>query len=295
MAEQVTDGLIVVDKAPGMTSHDVVARCRRIARTRKVGHGGTLDPMATGVLVIGVGRATRLLTYVVGTGKAYRATVRLGQTTVTDDAEGEIVATMSAAGITDDSVHAGLNRMVGEIDQVPSAVSAIKVNGVRAYKMVRDGEQVELAARRITISRIDVADLRRVDDFVDVDVEVACSSGTYIRAIARDLGAGLGVGGHLTALRRTAVGGFTLAEAYTLEGLEKLDDPVTLPLAAALARAMPVRTVDEEAARVLSHGGSLSPEGIAGPYGILGPDGAALAVVSERGGRARPEIVLAAA
>ncbi|NUR25228.1 MAG: tRNA pseudouridine(55) synthase TruB [Catenulispora sp.] len=295
MAEQVTDGLIVVDKEPGMTSHDVVARCRRIARTRKVGHGGTLDPMATGVLVIGVGRATRLLTYVVGTGKVYRATIRLGQTTVTDDAEGDIVTTASTAGITDESVHTGLAAMVGEIDQVPSAVSAIKVNGVRAYKMVREGEQVELAARRITISRIDVSELRRVDGFVDVDVEVACSSGTYIRAIARDLGAGLGVGGHLTALRRTAVGGFTLAEAYTLEGLEKLADPVTLPLAAALARAMPVRTVDEEAARVLSHGGSLAPQGIDGPYGILGPAGTALAVVSERGGRARPEIVLAAA
>jgi tRNA pseudouridine55 synthase len=299
MAEQaVTDGLIIVDKAPGMTSHDVVARCRRIARTRKVGHGGTLDPMATGVLVIGVGRATRLLTYVVGTDKVYRATIRLGQSTVTDDAEGEVIATVPAAGVCDDRVRAELAALTGEIEQVPSAVSAIKVNGVRAYKKVREGETVELAARRVTISRIDVFALRRDGDFLDVDVEVACSSGTYIRAVARDLGAALGVGGHLTALRRTAVGGFTLDEAYTLEALAALAesgrDPVTLPLAQALARAMPVRSVDEREAKILSHGGPLAAVGIPGSYGVLGPDGSPLAVVSERGGRAKPEIVLAA-
>jgi tRNA pseudouridine55 synthase len=299
MAEQVTDGLIVVDKSPGMTSHDVVAQCRRIARTRKVGHGGTLDPMATGVLVIGVGRATRLLTYVVGTGKVYRATIRLGQSTITDDAEGEVVASAPAAHLADQRVREELTRLTGEVDQVPSSVSAIKINGVRAYKKVRDGEQVELPPRRVTIARIDVFALRRVGDFLDADVEVACSSGTYIRAVARDLGSALGVGGHLTALRRTAVGGFGLAEAYTLEGLRKIveagGDPVTLPLAQALARSMPVREVDADAARVLSHGGSLAPAGIGGAYGVLGPDGAALAVVSERDGRARPEIVLAAA
>jgi tRNA pseudouridine55 synthase len=300
MAEhQVTDGLIVVDKAPGMTSHDVVARCRRIARTRKVGHGGTLDPMATGVLVIGVGKATRLLTYVVGTGKVYRATIRLGQTTVTDDAEGEVTASVPAAHLSDQVVRERLSTMTGEVDQVPSAVSAIKVNGVRAYKMVREGEAPELAARKVTIARIDVFDIRRTGEFVDVDVEVACSAGTYIRAIARDLGVALGVGGHLTALRRTAVGGFTLDEAYTLEQLADLadagGDPVTLPLAAALTRAMPIREVDEGAAKVLSHGGPLDAVGLDGPYGVLGPDGTPLAVVSERGGKARPEIVLAAA
>jgi tRNA pseudouridine55 synthase len=313
MAEHhpVTDGLIVVDKAPGMTSHDVVARCRRIARTRKVGHGGTLDPMATGVLVIGVGKATRLLTYVVGTGKVYRATIRLGQSTVTDDAEGEVTASVPAAHLSDQRVREQLATMTGDVDQVPSAVSAIKVNGVRAYKMVREGESVELAARRVTIARIDVFELRRrgalaraaggavSGDFVDVDVEVACSAGTYIRAIARDLGAALGVGGHLTALRRTAVGGFTLDEAYTLEKLAELaeagGDPVTLPLAKALTRAMPVREVDERDAKVLSHGGPLDAVGIDGPYGVVGPDGTPLAVVSERGGRAKPEIVLAAA
>jgi tRNA pseudouridine55 synthase len=296
--QQVTDGLVVVDKAPGMTSHDVVARCRRIVRTRKVGHGGTLDPMATGVLVIGVGRATRLLTYVVGTDKVYRATIRLGQATVTDDAEGAITATTPVlAG--EDAVRARLADLTGEVDQVPSAVSAIKVNGVRAYKMVRDGATVELAARRVTISRIDVLAVRPAGDLLDVDVEVACSSGTYIRAIARDLGAALGVGGHLTALRRTAVGGFTLDEAATLERLAEIadggGDPVGLPLARAIERAMPVRVVGDEEAKILSHGGPLEPAGIAGSYGILGPDGSALAVVRERDGRARPEIVLAPA
>lgn len=299
MADQhVTDGLIVVDKAPGMTSHDVVARCRRIARTRKVGHGGTLDPMATGVLVVGVGRATRLLTYVVGTDKVYRATIRLGQTTVTDDAEGDVTAT-TPVSVEEHAVRAGLAALTGEVDQVPSAVSAIKVNGVRAYKMVRDGETVELAPRRVTISRIDVFSVRRIGDLMDVDVEVACSSGTYIRAIARDLGAALGVGGHLTALRRTAVGGFTLDEAATLEQLAEIaeagGDPVRLPLAQAIERAMPVRTVDADEAKILSHGGPLEPVGVPGAYGVLGPDGTALAVVRERDGRARPEVVLAPA
>jgi tRNA pseudouridine55 synthase len=294
----VTDGLIVVDKAPGMTSHDVVARCRRIARTRKVGHGGTLDPMATGVLVIGVGRATRLLTYVVGTDKVYRATIRLGQSTITDDAEGTVVSS-TPVSLPSEAVRAQLATMTGEVDQIPSTVSAIKINGVRAYKMVREGETVELAARRVTISRIDVFDVRPAGDVLDVDVEVACSSGTYIRAIARDLGVALGVGGHLTALRRTAVGGFTLDEATSLEDLAELagsgGDPVRLPLAQAIERAMPVRTVDADEAKILSHGGPLPAAGIPGPYGILGPDGAALAVVRESDGRARPEVVLAPA
>jgi tRNA pseudouridine55 synthase len=288
----VTDGLIVVDKAGGMTSHDVVSRVRRIAGTRKVGHGGTLDPMATGVLVLGIGRATRLLTYVVGAEKVYRGTIRLGQTTITDDAEGELVATVSTAGVSDDDVRRELALMTGTIDQVPSAVSAIKVNGVRSYHRVRQGENVTLPARKITISRLDVLDIRRLDDGVDIDVDVACSSGTYIRAIARDLGAALAVGGHLTALRRTAVGGFTLDEAQTLEQLAELPDPVTLPLATALTRAMPVRVVDEALAKTLSHGGPLPAIGRSGPYGVLGPDGSALAVVSERGGSARAEIVL---
>src|SRR5215475_2530943 len=203
-----------------MTSHDVVSRVRRLARTRRVGHGGTLDPMATGLLVIGVGRATRLLTYVIGAGKQYAATIRLGESTITDDAEGEVVAHTSAAAVTDAAIRAGLAAQTGTVAQVPSAVSAIKIKGQRAYAKVRAGESVELAARTVTISSIEVLDIRHgVDnpDVIDVDVDIACSTGTYVRAIARDLGEALGVGGHLIALRRTAVGGFTLAEASTLE------------------------------------------------------------------------------
>jgi tRNA pseudouridine55 synthase len=290
------DGLIVVDKPGGMTSHDVVARVRRLAKTRRVGHGGTLDPMATGVLIVGVNRATRLLTYVIGSRKSYRATIRLGESTVTDDAEGDVLSTADASGVGDDAVRAGLAAQTGEVDQVPSAVSAIKVNGERAYKRVREGEAVELAARRVTVSALDVLAIRRNAATVDVDVDVTCSSGTYIRAIARDLGAGLGVGGHLTALRRTAVGGFTLAEAATLDGLEaRAPDVVTLGLADAARRAFPGRDATADEAKVLSHGGPLAPAGIAGPYAVYGPDGHLLAIVSERGGRARAEVVLAPA
>ncbi|MEU8261082.1 tRNA pseudouridine(55) synthase TruB [Micromonospora sp. NPDC048999] len=292
-----TDGLIVVDKPGGMTSHDVVARIRRLARTRRVGHGGTLDPMATGVLVIGVGRATRLLTYVIGAGKSYTATIRLGQATVTDDAEGDVIATTATTGVTDDAIRVALAAQTGEIDQVPSAVSAIKINGQRAYKRVREGETVELPARRVTISRLDVLAVRRdTPDVVDVDVDVTCSSGTYIRAIARDAGLALGVGGHLTALRRTAVGGFTLAEAATLDTLEqRAPDVVNLPLAAAADRFFPRRDATGDEAKVLAHGGPLDTAGIAGPYAVFGPDGGLIAIVSERDGRARAEIVLAPA
>ncbi|MDP9797075.1 tRNA pseudouridine55 synthase [Catenuloplanes nepalensis] len=290
------EGLVVVDKPGGMTSHDVVARMRRLARTRRVGHGGTLDPMATGVLVIGVGRGTKLLTYVTGATKSYDGTIRLGQATVTDDAEGDVTATVPAGHLGDDEIRAALATFLGEIDQVPSSVSAIKVNGERAYKKVRDGEAVTLAARRITISRLDVHEIRRDGDLVDVDVSVSCSSGTYIRAIARDLGAMLAVGGHLTALRRTEVGGFPLAEALTLEQLEERSpDVVTLPMPDAARRCFPVREATPEEVRTLSHGGPLDRAGIDGPYAVLTPDGTLLAIVSERDGKARPEIVLAPA
>jgi tRNA pseudouridine55 synthase len=286
----------VVDKPGGMTSHDVVSRVRRLARTRRVGHGGTLDPMATGVLVIGVNKATRLLTYVIGADKSYAATIRLGQSTVTDDAEGEVVAAVSAAGVADSAVVGALVAQRGEIDQVPSAVSAIKIDGQRAYKRVRGGESVAIPARRVTISRLEVLDVRRLGDVVDVDVDVTCSSGTYIRAIARDLGVALRVGGHLTALRRTAVGGFSLAEARTLEQLEAVSpDVVNLPMADAARRFLPTRSASEEEARTLSHGGPLAAAGIVGPYAVLGPAGDLLAVVSEDGAKAKPEIVLAAA
>ncbi|WP_432049722.1 tRNA pseudouridine(55) synthase TruB [Verrucosispora sp. NA02020] len=292
-----TDGLIVVDKPGGMTSHDVVARIRRFARTRRVGHGGTLDPMATGVLVIGVNRATRLLTYVIGADKSYTATVRLGQSTVTDDAEGDVIATTPAGTVTDEAIHAALADLTGEIDQVPSAVSAIKIDGQRAYKRVRSGESVDLPARRVTVSRLDVLAIRREQpDVVDVDVDVSCTTGTYIRAIARDAGLALGVGGHLTALRRTAVGGFTLAEAATLDELEqRAPEVVGVPLAAAADRFFPRRDADADEAKVLSHGGPLEPVGLAGPYAVFDPAGGLIAIVSERGGRARAEIVLAPA
>lgn len=285
-------GLVVVDKPGGMTSHDVVSRMRRLARTRRVGHGGTLDPMATGVLIIGVEKATRLLTYVIGSTKQYTATIRLGESTVTDDAEGELVSRADASALTDAAIAAALVPLRGEILQVPSAVSAIKVNGVRSYHRVRSGEEVDLAARPVTVSRLDVLATRRAGAHIDLDVDVACSSGTYVRALARDLGAALGVGGHLTALRRTAVGAFTLAEAATLEELAERPDPVTLPLPAAADRCFPRRDASQDETKVLSHGGPLAPIGLPGPYAVFAPDGTVLAIVREREGRARPEIVL---
>jgi tRNA pseudouridine55 synthase len=216
------DGLVVVDKPAGLTSHDVVARVRRLAGTRKVGHAGTLDPMATGVLVVGINRATRLLGHLTLTEKAYDATVRLGSTTVTDDAEGEVVATADASGVSAEAVAAVVAGLTGDIQQVPSAVSAIKVDGQRSYKRVRDGEDVRLAARPVTVRRFDVGELRPAGDgALEVDVHVVCSSGTYVRALARDLGATLGVGGHLRMLRRTSVGPYGLDVAHTLEQLAR--------------------------------------------------------------------------
>jgi tRNA pseudouridine55 synthase len=293
----VADGLVVVDKPAGMTSHDVVARVRRLARVRRVGHSGTLDPMATGVLVVGVGRATRLLTYVTGADKGYAATIRLGQATVTDDAEGEVTAATAADGVTDQAVRDGLAALTGPIDQVPSAVSAVKIDGRRAYRRVREGERVTLAPRRVTVARLDLHAVRRDQPgLVDVDVDLTCSSGTYVRAIARDLGVALGVGGHLTALRRTFVDGFTLAEAVTLADLaDRAPEVVTLPLAEAARRGFPARQATAEQARVLSQGGRLSPVGTPGPYAVFAPDGSVIAIVAEREGAACPEVVLAPA
>ena len=211
------EGLLIVDKPAGWTSHDVVARARRLCGTRRVGHAGTLDPMATGVLVLGVERATKLLTFLVGCDKTYTATIRLGQDTVTDDAEGEVTATADASGVTDDAVDKAVAALTGEIDQVPSAVSAIKINGQRSYARVRAGEDVAIPARRVTVSRFEILDQRtravEGQQVWDLDVVVDVSSGTYIRALARDLGNALGVGGHLTALRRTQVGPYTLDHA----------------------------------------------------------------------------------
>lgn len=299
------DGVLVVDKPAGWTSHDVVARVRRLAATRKVGHAGTLDPMATGVLVLGIGRATRLLTYVTGADKDYAATVRLGVRTSTEDAEGEILAVTDASAVTPADVAAGAAALTGDLLQVPSAVSAIKVDGQRAYARVRAGEHVELAARPVTVARFDVlatrpATVPGVDGgavpVLDVDVAVTCSSGTYVRALARDLGDALGVGGHLTALRRTRVGGYGLDVARTLDALAAVPDDVAvdvLPLAAAARATFPVRELTEAEARALSYGQGV-PVGDApeGPVAALGPDGALVAVVSRRGPQLRPEIVL---
>jgi tRNA pseudouridine55 synthase len=289
-------GLVIVDKPAGWTSHDVVARLRRLARTRRVGHAGTLDPMATGVLVLGVGAATRLLHHLVLTDKAYTATIRLGQTTVTDDAEGAIVESSSAAGVTEAAVRAAMAELTGAIAQVPSAVSAIKVDGQRAYERVRSGEAVELAPRPVTVRRFEAVRFGRPSpELFDVDVEVECSSGTYVRALARDLGAALGVGGHLTALRRTRVGPFRLDTARTLEQLAALADPVTLPMPAAVRAAFPAREVGTDEARELSFGRSLAPRGIAGVHGAFGPDGSVVALLRESDGAARPVLVFAAA
>ena len=279
----VDPGLVVVDKAPGMTSHDVVARVRRLAGTRKVGHAGTLDPMATGVLVLGVDRATRLLGHLMLTEKAYDATIRLGVSTSTDDAEGEVTASHAVDGVREDVVRDELARFVGDIEQVPTAVSAIKVDGKRAYARVRDGEQVELKPRPVTIHELVVHEVA----LPDVRISVRCSSGTYIRAIARDLGAALGVGGHLTALRRTAVGPFDLAAARTLDQLA--DDFSVLPIAdAARASFAAVDLDDEQAAHVrFGRGLDVVLPG-EGPHAVFAPDGEFLALYEQRGEQARP-------
>src|SRR3712207_6430707 len=214
----VPPGLLLVDKPGGMTSHDVVARARRVLSVRRVGHAGTLDPMATGLLILGVGTATRLLGHVGGHDKTYEATIRLGQATVTDDREGEVLTTTSTTGIDDAAVAAALAAQTGPLQQVPSSVSAVKVAGRRSYDRVRAGESVELAPRSVTVHRLDVHRIERpAPDLVDVEVTVSCTAGTYIRAIARDTGAALGVGGHLTALRRTASGPFSVERATAVD------------------------------------------------------------------------------
>ncbi|MEU1622535.1 tRNA pseudouridine(55) synthase TruB [Streptomyces sp. NPDC005722] len=285
------DGLVIVDKPGGMTSHDVVSRLRRLAGTRRVGHAGTLDPMATGVLVIGVEKATRLLGHLALTRKEYEATIRLGRSTVTDDAEGEVTASVPADGVTREAIDAGIVPLTGDIMQVPSKVSAIKVDGVRSYARVRGGEDFELAARPVTVSAFVVRDVRHVPleggAVVDVDVTVEGSSGTYIRALARDLGAALGVGGHLTALRRTRVGPYGADLARTLEQLTEAF--AVLPIGEAAAAAFPRWDVDDRQARLLGNGVRLEapPSLGAVPTAVFGPEGEFLALVEAREGQAR--------
>jgi len=280
----VSDGLVVVDKPGGMTSHDVVSRVRRLAGTRKVGHAGTLDPMATGVLVLGVNRATRLLGHLTLTDKGYDATIRLGVATSTDDADGDVVATATTDGLDEATVRSAAAEFVGDLQQVPTAVSAIKVDGKRAYQRVRDGEEVELKARPVTVHDLVVHDVRKVPEGIDLDVSVRCTSGTYIRAIARDLGARLSVGGHLTALRRTAVGPYDLSAAHTLDALA--EEFVLLPIAAAARAAFTPYDLDEAGATEVRYGRALDLD-LPGLAALFAPDGEFLALYEPRDGLAR--------
>lgn len=289
-------GLVIVDKPPGWTSHDVVAKLRKLAGTRKVGHGGTLDPMATGVLVAGIGKATRLLGRLTAADKAYTGTIRLGQATSTDDVEGEVISAaparlLTAQALPEDAVREAAAKLTGPISQVPPQVSAIQVGGERAYRMARAGQQVDLAAREVTVHSFEIRGIRReVPGGVDLDVTVTCSSGTYIRSLARDLGAALAVGGHLTRLRRTRAGAYTEADARTLNQLAA--EFQVIPLAEAAAAAFPRRDVTSAEAERVAHGGALPATGAGpGPVAVFGPDGGFLALVAEAGGQARPVAV----
>jgi tRNA pseudouridine55 synthase len=282
----------VVDKPAGITSHDVVARVRRIFGTRRVGHAGTLDPMATGVLVLGIERATKLLGHLMLGRKAYLSTIRLGAATTTDDAEGEILSEMDASGVDDAAIRTGIAALTGPIEQVPSAVSAVKIDGKRAYQLVREGETVELPARPVTVHRFDLLDVRRLDTAIDLDVLVECSAGTYVRALARDLGAALGVGGHLIALRRSQVGPFGLRHARSLEVLAE-QPTLSLDLDSAVALAFPRRDVTQPEATALAHGQRLPTAGLDGTYGVFGPDGRAVALARDEDSSAKAVLVLA--
>ncbi|WP_431859893.1 tRNA pseudouridine(55) synthase TruB [Micrococcus terreus] len=304
-----SSGLVLVDKPAGWTSHDVVGKVRRLAGTRKVGHAGTLDPMATGLLVVGFNKATRLLTSITGTDKTYLATVRLGQTTTTEDADGEILVERLANAVTEQRVLDAIADLTGHIQQVPSAVSAIKVEGRRAYDRVRSGEDVVLPSRPVTIHRFELTDFRRSEDgrIVDLDVTVECSSGTYIRALARDLGEALDTGAHLTALRRTAVGPFQIADAVTVDQLTERF--TATELSAAAAGLFPVRNLSHEEAVELSFGRAIGPtagrtdwsvapgEAEAPLVAAQTPEGAVVALIQDgvRAGEpvARPQIVFA--
>jgi tRNA pseudouridine55 synthase len=288
----VAPGLLLVDKPGGMTSHDVVARARRVLSVRKVGHAGTLDPMATGLLILGVGAATRLLGYVGGHDKTYEATIRFGQATVTDDREGEVLSTASTAQVDDAAIRGVLGSQTGALQQVPSSVSAVKVDGRRSYDRVRAGEAVELAPRSVTVHRLDVHRIERpAPDLVDVDVTVICTAGTYIRAIARDAGVALGVGGHLTALRRTASGPFSVGQAAPVEesGAALLAAGGTgfLELTRAATTVFPTRPLTPEEARALFYGQRIPATGAPGPHAAVDPDGRLAALVEDAGATAK--------
>jgi tRNA pseudouridine55 synthase len=289
-----TDGFLVVDKAPAMTSHDVVAVARKALGTRKVGHAGTLDPMATGVLVLGFGNGTRLLQYITDGDKSYLATVVLGAATVTDDQEGEVISEADASGVTDQEIRDGLAKMIGQIQQRPSSVSAVKVGGERAYDRVRAGEVFELAARTITISSLDILEIRRVKSRIEIDIDVTCSAGTFIRAIARDLGSDLQVGGHLSALRRTRVAGFPISQAISFEDL-KSQTFTPLELAAVARTTFQVRELGLDEVQELSFGRPLLSNQSEQIFAALSPDNRLIALLKNESGKAKPIAVFAAA
>ena len=289
-----SDGFLVVDKAGGMTSHDVVAVGRKALNTRKVGHAGTLDPMATGILVLGFGNGTRLLQYITDGDKSYVATIVLGASTVTDDSEGEILESTDASNVEDSDIKRILATMVGTIAQRPSSVSAVKVGGERAYDRVRAGETFELAAREVTISQLDVLDIRHLQTTTEVDIEVTCSAGTFIRAIARDLGAELKVGGHLSALRRTRVAGFTLESAVSFEDL-KAQRFTALGLADVARTTFVVRELTLEEVHELSFGRPLTENGHTQIAAGMSPDNRLIALLKDEGAKAKPIAVFAAA
>jgi len=284
-------GIVVVDKPAGMTSHDVVGRCRRIFSTKKVGHAGTLDPMATGVLVIGVERATKILGLLTAASKSYAATIRLGQTTSTEDAEGELLQSVSAEQVTAEGIAEAVTGLRGDIMQVPSAVSAIKVDGRRAYRLAREGGVVELPARPVRIDRFEMLAVRSHEQLVDLDVEVDCSSGTYIRALARDLGAALGVGGHLTSLRRSRVGRFELDQACALDELAERPR-LTLALDEACLLMFARRDLSAQEAEATSHGRPLASAGIDGVYAAADADGRVIALLRDEGAGTKPVVVI---
>ena len=287
----VPPGLVVVDKPGGMTSHDVVSRCRRLFGTRKVGHAGTLDPMATGVLVVGVERATKILGLLTATAKSYSATIRLGRTTTTEDAEGDVLQDIPAGSVSEDAILAGIAGLRGQINQQPSAVSAVKVGGKRAYQLVREGQDVELPARTVRIDRFALLEMRRAGSFTDLDVEVDCSSGTYIRALARDLGEMLGVGGHLTALRRTRVGCFGLDQARTLDQLAE-HPRLSYTLDEACLLAFPRRDITAAQADDASHGRPLAAAGVDGVWAAADPEGRVIALLEDRGAATKSVVVI---
>ena len=289
-----TDGFLVVDKAPAMTSHDVVAVARKALGTRKVGHAGTLDPMATGVLVLGFGNGTRLLQYITDGDKSYLATVVLGAATVTDDQEGEVISEADTSAVTDQEIRDGLEKMIGQIQQRPSSVSAVKVGGERAYDRVRAGEVFELAARTITISSLDTLEIRRVKSRIEIDIDVTCSAGTFIRAIARDLGSDLQVGGHLSALRRTRVAGFPISQAISFEDL-KSQTFTPLELAAVARTTFQVRELGLDEVQELSFGRPLLSNQSEQIFAALAPDNRLIALLKNESGKAKPIAVFAAA